>query len=135
MLSKLSNFWHKVVDIIIIIIIPSYPFNICSIYSDVPFFISVTNNLYFLPFFLNKLFKILFYLFIGYARSMQRFWSQASSLHHSSDPSHSSDSARLLTHRVTRELLCASKNEISRSIRVTWKLFRNEHSQALLQTY
>ena len=44
------------------------------------------------------------FFFFGHTQNMQKFLDQGLSPHHSSNPSHSSDSTESLTHWATREL-------------------------------
>ena len=50
-------------------------------------------------------FWLFFFFFFGGAQGTWRFQGQELKLNHSSNSSHSSDNARSLSHRATRELL------------------------------
>ena len=45
-----------------------------------------------------------FFFFFVFVSSMKKFLGQESNMRHSSDPSHSSDNTKSLTHWATREL-------------------------------
>ena len=77
----------------------------CSIPTLLPsgLLFTVSISLFSLVFFVVVV-ACFFFVFLGHTCRMQKFLGQGLNLHHSSDPSHSSDIARSLTYWAAREL-------------------------------